>query len=427
MSVRSDQGVGERRTKIERGLLVILSYRPDVDGRIFITAALVVYFLIVAVPRWLFGIDVWPSLGVPSGPSLFFDTRNLTAALECRRLEFDPLVESPCDPWNRPLNYPRVWLALRWLGLDQSHTVPLALLFVALFLGSVYLLVGRIGLGRGVLVAVALCSPSVMFAIERANLDIVVFTLLVGGVLAWRTRKRWGRVASPLVVFLAATGKIYPVFGLPAYLFVRRRAPAIAAIVCAAAFAVYVVLTFGDIQAVARAAPQGDQHSFGARILPAAIYHRFIPDRWEGLFAKQLVAIAPVLVAGPLIWLAGRRRRSEPDPTANSSTRLAFYLGSLTFLGTFAVGNNFDYRLVVTLLTLPQLFDWVEGEAGAGRARLAGFTLVAVLTLLWIGALSGPLRLWDEVVTWATVGLMVALLGASVPPFRTIWATVRSP
>ena len=427
MTVRRAEPAGARST-IERVLFRILTYKPEIDGRIIVAGALALYFLIVALPRMLWGIDVWSRLGVPTGPSLFFDTRNLTAALECRRLGFDPLVESPCDPWGRPLNYPRVWLALRWLGLNQSHTTVLGLLFVALFLGSIFVLVGRISLGRGILIAVAVCSPSVMFAIERANMDIVVFTLLVLAVLAWRTRTRWGETVSPFVVLLGATAKIYPVFGLPAYLFVRRRGAAVAAIVCAAIFLAYALITIGDIQAIARVAPQGDYHSFGARILPASIYHRFVPDRWQGGdLTKQLVAVVPVLLAAPFVWFRGRRRLAEPDQDADSSTRLAFYLGSLIFLGTFAIGNNFDYRLVFMLLTLPQLFDWVTDEAGDPRRWLAAITIAIVLALLWIGALSEPLGLTDEVVTWATVGLLLALLAASVPRLRTVLGVIRTP
>jgi hypothetical protein len=267
-----------------------------------------------------------------------------------------------------------------------------------------------------------------MFAIERANMDIVVFTLLVLAVLAWRTRTRWGETVSPFVVLLGATAKIYPVFGLPAYLFVRRRGAAVAAIVCAAIFLAYALITIGDIQAIARVAPQGDYHSFGARILPAAIYHRFVPDRWQGGdLTKQLVAVVPVLVAAPFVWFRGRRRLAEPDQDADSSTRLAFYLGSLIFLGTFAIGNNFDYRLVFMLLTLPQLFDWVTDEAGDPRRWLAAITIAIVLILLWIGALSEPLELTDEVVTWATVGLLLALLAASVPRLRTVLGVIRTP
>jgi hypothetical protein len=428
MTMQRAERAASRRSTIERLLVAILTYRPDVDGRLFVMAALVLYFLAIAVPRLLWEVDIWPGLGVPSGPSHFFDTRNLTAALECRRLGFDPLVESPCDPWGRPLNYPRVWLALRWLGLDQSHTVALAVLFIILFLGSILLLTGRISLGRGIVVAAAVCSPSVMFAVERANMDIVVFTLMVLAVLTWRARARWGDVASPSIVLLAATAKIYPVFALPAYVFMRRRRAAVAAALCVVVFALYALLTVGDILAVAAIAPQGDHHAFGARILPAAIYHWFVPDRWQGgAITKQLLVIVPLLAVAPLVWIPSRRRLPDPDEGAATPTRLAFYAGSMIFIGTFAIGNNFDYRLVFLLLTLPQLFDWVTEQPPDPRGWLGCVTLVTVVILLWIGALSHPLHLMDELVTWAAIALLAALLAASVPLVSALLATIRRP
>lgn len=413
-------------SRVQALMLGVVNYRQDIDGRMFVVAALAVYFLIVALPRILFGANIWPALGVPTGPSLFFDTRNVTAALECRRLGYDPLVQNPCDPWGRPLNYPRVWLILRWLGLNQSHTDALAIIFIGLFVCSILLLVGRISLGRGMLVALAACSPSVMFAIERANMDIVVFSILVLAVIFWRRKTKAARMASPLIVLAAATAKIYPIFAMPSYLFLRSRRALIAALFCLVAFGVYALLTIGDIQDVARVAPQGDYHSFGARILPAAIYHRFVPSRWQGgLVTKQLLAIIPMLVVAPAVWIVGRRRFQRADPTAESSDRLSFYIGSIIFIGTFAVGNNFDYRLVFLLLTLPQLLDWIS-DASDTRSSLASIATLAVLFLFWIGALSGPLRLYDEAATWAALALLGVLLAASIPPIRAIWHTIRS-
>ena len=235
---RSRRPAGRRVARVDRARGVrVLAYRPDVDGRIVAAGALAVYLLAVAIPRIVSGIDIWPALGVPSGPSLFFDTRNLTAALECRRLGFDPLVESPCDPWGRPLNYPRVWLALRFLGLDQSDTVALALLFIALFLVAVYLLMGRLTLGRrrparrrGVLTLGHVRGRAGEPRHRRVHPHGRRRTRLA-------RRSPLTQTLSPIVVFVGATAKIYPVFGLPAYLFLRRRAAALVAISCAAAFA----------------------------------------------------------------------------------------------------------------------------------------------------------------------------------------------
>jgi hypothetical protein len=414
-------------TRLEQRVAAAVLYRPELDGRLLLAGALAVYFLVVALPHLIWGADVWRFLGVPTGPSPFFDTRNLTAALECRRLGYDPLRDSPCDPWGRPLNYPRVWLALRWLGLNQSHTDVLAVVFIALFLASIFLVIGRVPVGSGAVMAIAVCSPSVMFAVERGNMDIVVFTLLAAAVLVSRAG-RWGDVAGPLIVLLAATAKIYPVFALPAFAFVRRHRAALVALGCAVAFGVYALVTLGDIAENARIAPQGDFHAFGARILPAAIYHRFVPERWQGGAAtKQLLALVPVLVVAPFVWVAGRRRLPAIDGEVASWRRLSFWVGSLVFLGTFAVGNNFDYRLVFVLLTLPQLMAWASAAEGEPRRWLGAVTLVTVLLLLWIGALSEPLALWDELVTWAAVFLFAVLVAASVPRLGMIWAAIVRP
>jgi hypothetical protein len=410
---------GSFRRRFERDVAALLAFRPDVDGRWLVAGVLVVYFVGVAIPHLLWGADVWRFLGVPTGPSPFFDTRNLTSALDCRRLGYDPLRESPCDPWGRPLNYPRIWLALRWVGLTRADTDALAIVLIALFLASIFVVTRRLTLGGGIVLAVAVCSPPVMFAIERGNMDIVVFVFLALAVVAWRAGT-WPAVAAPAIV------KIYPMFALPTFAFVRRRRAALVAAACLVAFAGYALLTLGDIAANARMAPQGDFHAFGARILPAAIYHRFVPDRWQGGAAtKQLLALLPIAIVAPFVWVVGRRRLPESDAGVASWERVAFWIGGLVFLGTFAVGNNFDYRLIFLLLTLPQLMGWASTEESEPRRRLGAATLAAVLMLLWVSPLSEPLALWDEVATWAVVLLFGLLMAATVPRMEAIYATVR--
>jgi hypothetical protein len=397
-------------------VLTIAAFRPDLDGRILAGGILAAYVLVIAVPRVIWGINIWPRLGVPAAPTLFFDTRVVTAGLDCRRLGFDPLTYNPCDPAGRPLNYPRVWLLLRWLGINQSHTELLAVVFIVLFLCALFLLLGRISLGEGALVSVALCSPSVMFGIERGNTDLVVFSMMAFAVLAWRRRDSAGEVLSPLLVLLAAILKIFPVLGLPAYLVARRRRASVVALTCIAVMVVYLLLFKSDIESIARGTPQGEYDSYGARILPATIYHALALDRWRGgSVAKQLLAIVPVVIATPWVWVLGRRTRPRPDHGTGGWRRLAFHLGSLLFLGTFLATNSWDYRLVFILLTLPQLFAWITDPAPDPRGALAAITTVFLLVLLWIGALSAPLHTMDELATWASAGLLLALLAASVP------------
>jgi hypothetical protein len=66
------------------------------------------YGLAVATARAGWEVDLWPSPGVNSAPTLFYDARSVAAA-DCWALGYDPLVDNPRDPADRVMVYPRVW------------------------------------------------------------------------------------------------------------------------------------------------------------------------------------------------------------------------------------------------------------------------------------------------------------------------------
>jgi hypothetical protein len=405
----------------------LLAWRPRTDGRFVLVAAIVSYFACIAVGRMAFNFDLWPYLGVPSGPSLFFDARNLTAAWECARLGADPLYTNPCDPWGRPLMYLRPWLLLGILGLDQSHTFVLGVVLVAAMFLSFAALVGRVPAGTGLLLAVAACSPAVMFAVERANMDIGLFSIVTAAVLLWRASPA-ARVVSPALVLLAATAKIYPVFALPAFVVSGSRLAARAALISLAAFVIYVAASLRDVAHVAEIATQGQHFSYGARILPAHLYHQVGAERWAAPAAlKQLIAVVPLALAAAVIAIGIHRRMaagaSTHTPQRSSAPLLALHIGALIYLGTFATANNFDYRLVYLLLPLPQLAEWARAP-GHRLSSLAQATLGAIIVVLWVGSASQWLSLWDELASWGVAGLLTAVVAVTLPPLRSVRESV---
>ena len=394
------------------------------DGRAIVVACVGLYLAVVAAFRSISQVDIWPWLGVPSGPSLFFDARNVAAAAECRRLGYDPLVDNPCDPWDRTIFYPRPWLALRWAGLDQSHTVLLGVVVGVLALVALLALLPRLTGREGLLVAAAACSPAVMFAVERANMDLVIFAGLALAAVVWRRGSPTAQYVAVGLVLLMAVVKLYPAVALLAFLVARRRRVAAAAAGALVVFIAYAVITREDIATISAVATQGQYNSYGARILLGRLYHGVVGDTWAG---SRTVAQALVLVAvagtALVLWLVLRRRHSERPsrpPLDETAELLAFRMGALVYLGTFVAGNSFDYRLVCLLLVLPGLLRWPRRDAAAGTSTLPPVTLGVVLLMLWIGALSEPLMLWDELVSWALAGLLAALLVRSVPPLRTV-------
>jgi hypothetical protein len=388
-----------------------------IDGRVVILGSLLAYGAAVALARGAWDVDLWPHLGVDSAPTLFYDARNVAAAADCWSIGYDPLVENPCDPTARVMIYPRVWILLHFVGVTQSRTLLFGAIVVALFVGSLLLLVGRVSLAEGVVLAVAVTSPAVMFAVERANMDLVLFVLFVLAVVAWDAREKVTPMLSPALILTAAIAKLYAIFALPAYAFTgdRRARWVVPAGVCV--MVIYLLLTLQDFRTVMGAPEGGLLYSYGARILIGDLYHRFSPGDWRyGNLLAQAIAVVPVLLLSGGTWVWARRRFAPLAATARSSTRLlAFHLGAFTYLGTFVARRSGDYRLVFLLLTLPLLLEWAAGAGSSLRTVVARAGVVAVIAALWVGALSPFIGPWDELASWATAIALVVLLAATLP------------
>jgi hypothetical protein len=388
-----------------------------VDGRLVVVGVVALYLAAVAVARAAWGVDLWPYLGVKSAPTLFFDARNVGAAADCWAMGYDPLFENPCDPWERVIVYPRVWVLFHFVGFTQDRTLLFGWIFVGLFVLSLLWLVGRLSLARGAIVAAAVASPAVMLAVERGNVDLLLFAVFVLAVWAWGARERVTPFLSPALIVGTALAKFYALFALPAYLLTGDRRARWAVPAGVGIFGVYVLLTLDDVRQVMQSPEGGLLHSYGARILIGDLYHRLIPGEWgfSSLLA-QAIAVVPLGILAVAVWVWVRRRITPLSAVERLSPRLlAFHLGALTYLGSFAARKNGDYRLVFLLLTLPLLLEWAGGDRLDLRTRLARGGLVAVVVGLWVGALSPFIGPWDELGSWAIAGLFVALLATTVP------------
>jgi Glycosyltransferase family 87 len=317
------------------------------------------------------------------------DFRDLTSAWDCARRGIAVLPVNPCAPVpNAAANWPRLWLLPYHLGLGEGDTIPLAVtVFVVVFIVAVLVLPASAGLFAGAVYGLALCSSAVMLGVYWGNIDLVVFILVASAALLLR-RLRVGLIAGELLLLLASLLKLFPIVAVCAILRHRSRVARVGALAIVACFAAYVLANYSYLALGLRRTAQSDSMTFGMRrftewavagvntISPriaAGVNTHLTPRAWD-VGAAILVVLA----------LAAFQRRLHshlpPGETAESQRDLdLFWVGASIYVFSYVVIRSWDYRLVFTLLTIPQLFRWVSM-----KRALAVVTLLALFCTLWI-------------------------------------------
>jgi hypothetical protein len=361
-----------------------------------IVGILCAYFALLLA---LGGHRAWGELGVPAASPGFLDLRSLTSGWDCARNDQGAWPDNPCDPYGRPENYPRIWLAASIFGLGQDDTYVLGSLLAVLFFVSAILVVPRQApVGVAVVYGVALCSPTVMLGVERGNVDILLFTMIAAAGLVLR-RKSYGPPVASALVLAAAVLKLFPIAAIGMLAGLPRRTAAVCISIVGGLFAVYAAATYRDIQTIERVLPQVNEYSYGINMMGA----------WLGSIVGSGRAWNVALVlAGLAVALALRRRLATRLPAPSARDLDLFWAGAGIYVATFALVRSYDYRLVFLLLTIPLLVRWATA-----RAILPLATAISVLLTLWlprdwsnVPVVRGAIHRWDE---------LTSSVGATLP------------
>ena len=323
----------------------------------------------------------WQDLGVPGEKPSFLDLRSVTTAWDCTRRGIDVLPRNPCDPQQRPANYPRVWLLPWRLGLGEGATVPIGIAMAVVFLATAISLAPRDGsLLRVAAYSAFLCTPGIMLGVERGNVDILLVCVLVLAVRLFSRPAR--RAVSALLLLVAAILKLFPIFATPLLLRQSRRQAALMIGGVLVAFGAYVGATFDDIRTILHAVPKSGSYSYGVDILGHPVSRVIgIGDRfvWDGILA--VVAVAAAFVLSRYILSA----------TAPAFELDALVAGVSVFALSYVFFRSFDYRLAFLLLALPLLLRRAEDrqlDAWATLAALLGALCLESRRVLPAGVLA---------------------------------------
>ena len=82
----------------------------------------ILIFFIIGISILSFGWTLtWTKLLVPTMHPPFADLRTVQGSLASLAAGFDPQLINPGDPWDRPMNYPLIWMYVaKLLALDNE-------------------------------------------------------------------------------------------------------------------------------------------------------------------------------------------------------------------------------------------------------------------------------------------------------------------
>jgi len=302
----------------------------------------------------------------------FLDLDNVFAAAECQARGIDPILTNPCDVLGRTLSYPPTWLVIVPAGLGRAATPAAGIVLDVAFLAALAAVL-RPGSPRELALGLAAgLSGMVMFAMERGNIDSIIFLLCAGAAVLWGGGMAV-RMLAYAVMLLAGLLKYYPLVLLG--LAMRERVAALLAVAAAAAAVLLGFwLHFGgsireSIARVARGSPFHDL--FAARNLPDGLAHlaeAAVPGSAAGVAAAVFV---PLLAwAGLAAW---RHAGKLGAPDLDGLDARLLLSGAALLVGCFFAGQSIGYRGIFLLLVLP----------GVARGPAPARMVAAVLALMW--------------------------------------------
>ncbi len=276
--------------------------------------------------------------------------------------------------------------------------------------------------------ALVLFSPAAMLLYEGANVDLLIFSVCASAIATSET----SMIVAAVLILFAATLKLFPFVGLSMFASRGKRIFLVLFSCSAALFALYLLFTYQNLRASLDLTERSDHTSYGADVLfmhfappISALFKRTLVDRDAARLVFQLFPYAAAwLTLLVFAWIGLRRPRRL---VAASRRNLdAFWMGGTIFVGTFALGSNWDYRLVFLLFLVPQLAEWCR-EPGTSQGVVATLVIGLILLSCWnmfydrslhVGhetAYEIGLFVADEIVNWSLYAGTAYLLGASAP------------
>jgi hypothetical protein len=300
------------------------------------------FILLIYTAFFSYPDGIWELLvgSARSGMS-FYDLRTLNALPSAISQGIDPYFSNPSDPSGRLLNYPPIWINIvdffRLGNIGNMNFFGFLLGFLAII--SFLLFVKKSNLKP--IFVLFVVSHSFLFALERGNIDLLIFSIIVIGVLTTENA-----LVFNLFISIATILKIFPIFG---YLVSWKQKivmlPAVLIIF-------YILFNFDLIKLLTKNTQEWSTYSYGFMNM-ILIIERFIGHTLS--FNSKFLVVSVFLLSTILLvgLLLTKKFGYFSFPDYSIKDDLSFLVGSQIYVSTYMIGSNWDYRMIFLLLTIP--------------------------------------------------------------------------
>jgi hypothetical protein len=327
--------------------------------------------------------DVLRLLGVEPFSFPFLDAHAVLAAAECGRQGIDVYWSNPCDALGRPHAYSPLWLAIMpaHLGVDATWWVGASLGVLVILSWSIVL---RPRTPKELLIlGSAAISSMAVYALERANNDLVVFLLVVcGGIMFAAPRPLRLLAYGPFVA--GGLLKYYPFVLLVLLARENRRDALIVAAATGFALGIFGVAFGAELRTALANIPAASSYftdAFSARNLPFGFAEALGDGMSRTFIALSLLAILTGLAIARMLRTVRLIEREKLDWAAREAQFLV--IGSLVIGACFFTAQNVDYRGIFLLPVISGLVFLHRVVKDREVRRFFGQMIAAVLFAMW--------------------------------------------
>ncbi len=323
----------------------------------------------------------------------FIDLQGALSGVECHRRGIDVFMQNPCDALGRVYLYSPLLLHLSVLGIDGAWTARVGSILAVIFL-TVFAAIAKASNSVEKMIYVAiLFSQSSAMAVERGNLDILLFSIICVSCFFAQSRGFRGYITYA-AIFLCALIKFYPIVALS--LAIKDRLVRLV-IVAFAASALWAVFFYAYRHDLAELWPHAQQtepllDAFGSANLRLVWQH--LSTRLPPAAAVQMIILGYVVYALTIATIVAvsfsTARKLSPFWQTQSLPKFEtalFSVGGLLVLFAFFSTQNPPYRAIWLFLLIPLLLHLRTVRNSPTVIRSATLMVGAVVILSWFEAI----------------------------------------